>query len=248
MKRILPAFLGLILLFGFAACSSEVPESSSISSDSETSQVAGSTESESSSSETLLDPDGEPSADVDGSNILIACFTMPEDVETSGVDAITGASIVVNHGEVMGNAEYMANVIQDTVGGDLFRIETVQQYPLDHDPLVDQAADEQDENIRPELATRIENLAQYDVIFLGYPNWWGDMPQALYTFLDEYDFSGKTIIPFCPHGGSGFSRTESTIAELQPNATVSENGLTISRNEVADSAGEIAAWAENLGL
>ena len=70
----------------------------------------------------------------------------------------------------------------------------------------------------------------------------------LYTFLEEYDFSGKTIIPFCRHGGSGFSQTESTIAELQPNAVVSENGLTVSRNDVADSAQEITAWAEGLGL
>lgn len=148
----------------------------------------------------------------------------------------------------MGNVEYMASVIQETVGGNLFQIETVQQYPLDHDPLVDQAAEEQDADARPELATHIENLDPYDTIFLGYPNWWGDMPQSLYTFLEEYDFSGKTIIPFCPHGGSGFSRTESTIAELQPGATVSENGLTISRNDVADSHDQIAQWAAGLGL
>lgn len=74
------------------------------------------------------------------------------------------------------------------------------------------------------------------------------MPQALYTFLEEYDFSGKTIIPFCPHGGNGFSRTESTIADLQPEATVSEDGLTISRNDVADSHDQVAQWAAGLGL
>lgn len=96
---------------------------------------------------------------------------MPEDVDTEGVDAISGASIVVNGGEVMGNVEYMASVIQETVGGDLFQIETVEQYPLDHDPLVDQAAEEQDADARPELATHIDNLEQYDTIFLGYPNW-----------------------------------------------------------------------------
>ena len=179
---------------------------------------------------------------------MIAYFTMPEDVDTAGVDAVAGASIVVQDGEVLGNVEYMATVIQETVGGDLFQIETVQSYPLDHDPLVDQAAREQDEDARPELAAHIENLDQYDTVFLGYPNWWGDMPQALYTFLEEYDFSGKTIIPFCPHGGSGFSRTESTIARLQPGAVMSENGLTISRNDVADSAAEIRAWAEGLNL
>ena len=74
-------------------------------------------------------------------------------------------------------------------------------------------------------------------------NWWADMPQALYTFLESYDLSGKTIIPFCPHGGSGFSRTVQTIAELQPDATVSGDGLTISRNDVADSADSVAEWA-----
>ena len=173
---------------------------------------------------------------------------MPEDVDTTGVDAIAGASIVVDDGEVMGNVEYMARVIQETVGGDLFQIETVQQYPLDHDPLVDQAAEEQDAEARPELATHIENPDQYDVILLGYPNWWGDMPQPLYTFLEEYDFSGKTIIPFWPHGGSGFSRTERTIAQLQPGATVSEDGLAVSRNDVAQSRDQVAQWADRLGL
>ena len=113
---------------------------------------------------------------------------------------------------------------------------------------MDQAAEEQDENARPELATQIENPDQYDTILLGYPNWWGDMPMPLYTFLEEYDFAGKTIIPFTAHGGSGFSNTVSTIAELQPDAQVSEEGLSISRNEVADAADEISAWAEGLGL
>ena len=120
--------------------------------------------------------------------------------------------------------------------------------PLEHEALVDFAAEEQEAGARPALATQIENLEQYDTIFLGYPNWWGDMPQALYTFLESYDLSGKTIIPFCPHGGSGFSRTQSTIAELQPEATVREDGLAISRNDVADSAEQVTAWAQGLGL
>lgn len=158
------------------------------------------------------------------------------------------ASIVVRDGEILGNVEYMAQTIQQAVGGDLLRIETVEEYPLEHEALVDCAAEEQEAGARPALATQIENLEQYDTIFLGYPNWWGDMPQALYTFLESYDLSGKTIIPFCPHGGSGFSRTQSTIAELQPNATVREDGLTLSRNDVADSAEQVTAWAQGLGL
>lgn len=186
--------------------------------------------------------------DTSDSRILIAYFSMPEDIDTDGIDANAGASVVVRDGEVLGNVQFMAQTIQETIGGDLFRIETTQQYPLDHDPLVDQATEEQDEDTRPELATHIENPEQYDTILLGYPNWWGDMPQALYTFLEEYDFAGKTIIPFCPHGGSGFSKTESTIGKLQPDAQVSGDGLSISRNDVADSAKEVTHWAESLGL
>lgn len=187
-------------------------------------------------------------AEAAGSSILIAYFTMPEDVDPAGADAVAGASIVVRDGEILGNVEYMAQTIQQAVGGDLLRIETVEEYPLEHEALVDFAAEEQEAGARPALATQIENLGQYDTIFLGYPNWWGDMPQALYTFLESYDLSGKTIIPFCPHGGSGFSRTQSTIAELQPEATVREDGLTLSRNDVADSAEQVTAWAQGLGL
>lgn len=187
--------------------------------------------------------------DVDpDSGVLIAYFSMPEDVDTADADAVSGASIVVRDGETLGNVQYMAQIIQENTGGDLFRIETVQQYPLDHDPLVNQADEEQADNARPELKALPENLDDYDTIFLGYPNWWGDMPMPLYAFLESVDLSGKTIIPFCPHGGSGFSRTESTIAELQPDATVSEDGLAISRNDVAGAEGEIVSWLQGLGL
>ncbi|HIZ55434.1 MAG TPA: flavodoxin [Firmicutes bacterium] len=245
MKRLLITIFALTLLYCLAACGDQNTESS-LASVSSVSSTAF--EQESSEAGTSLASDSEASAQGGDSNILIAYFTMPEDVDTSNVDSIAGTSIVVNDGEVMGNVEYMASIIQAAVGGDLFQIETVEQYPLDHDALVDQAANEQDENARPKLSTHIENPDQYDTIILGYPNWWGDMPQALYTFLEEYDFSGKTIIPFCPHGGSGFSRTESTIAELQPDATVRTDGLTISRNDVAGSAEAVTEWAKGLGL
>ena len=231
MKRLVPLLLTGLLLLTAAGCSAAeepVPSSSA--------PESSSTASVSDGAETAEEPDG----------ILIAYFSVPEDVDTEGVDAVAGASVVVREGEVLGNTEYMAGIIQQTVGGDLFRIETVEDYPLDHDALVDFAAEEQDAEARPELAGEIENLDQYDTIFLGYPNWWGDMPMALYTFLESYDLSGKTVIPFCPHGGSRFSRTVETIAELQPDASVSGEGLAISRNEVAGSAETVAAWAEEV--
>lgn len=182
----------------------------------------------------------------DNENILIAYFSVPENVDTDGIDANSGASIVVKNKDVLGNMQYMAMTIQEAIGGELFRIETKEKYPLEHETLVNQAKEEQNEEVRPELATHIENVEQYDMIFLGYPNWWGDMPQPLYTFLEEYDFSGKTIIPFNSHGGSGFSNTIEEIKKLQPNATVKDDGLSISRNDVADSEQEITDWAKGL--
>ena len=172
---------------------------------------------------------------------------MPEDVDPAGADAVAGASIVVRDGEILGNVEYMAKTIQQAVGGDLLRIETVEEYPLEHEALVDFAAEEQEAGARPELATQIENLEQYDTIFLGYPNWWGDMPQALYAFLESYDLSGKTIIPFNVHNGSRVSRTIETIQELEPNATVIEDGFTISEQNVPEAADDVASWLQEIG-
>lgn len=111
-----------------------------------------------------------------------------------------------------------------------------------------QAAEEQDADARPELATHIDHFDQYEIVLLGYPNWWGDLPQPLYTFLEEYDFGAKTIIPFITHGGSGASRTVDTILELQPGALFRDNALILSRNDVAASADEVTDWAEGLGL
>lgn len=179
-----------------------------------------------------------------GSNILVAYFTMPE---TDGVDAVSGASRVVVDGNLYGNTQYLADLIRERTKGELFEIETVQEYPGEHDPLVDQAADEQSANVRPELASHIENLDAYDVIFLGYPNWWGDLPMPLYTFLEEYDFSGKTVIPFNSHGGSRFSGTIDTIKRMQPGATVITDGYTISRNDVGNAESSLGEWLTGLG-
>ena len=164
--------------------------------------------------------------------VLIAYFTVPEDVKTSDNDAIAGASIVVKDSEKMGNTEYVAGLVQKTIGGDLFRIETKDAYPLEHDTLVDQAAEEQEKELRPELSNHVENFEQYNTVILGFPNWWGDLPMPVYSFLEEYDFAGKTIIPFVTHGGSGFSATTDTISQLQPDA----------------AEDEVKKWAQGLGL
>lgn len=190
----------------------------------------------------------EPPGQEGNSKILIAYFSVPEDVEIQGVDAVASASVVVRDDERLGNTEYVAQTIQETIGGDLFRIDTTEAYPTDHDPLVDQAADEQDENLRPELATHVENFGQYETILLGFPNWWGDMPMPVYSFLEEYDFRAKEIIPFITHGGSRASRTIETISEIQPDTSVWDDALILSRDDVADSKDTITEWAMGLGI
>lgn len=181
-----------------------------------------------------------------GSSILITYFTVPE---TDGVDASSGASRRIINGEVIGSTQVIAQMIQNSTGGDLFAIETVQEYPGSHEPLVDQAAEEQEEDARPELATHVENMDQYDIIYIGYPNWWGDMPMPLYTFLEEYDLSGKILIPFTTHGGSSLSNTVQSIASEQPEATVIEHAFSISRDEDFTAAQEtVDTWLQEIGM
>ena len=97
------------------------------------------------------------------------------------------------------------------------------------------------------MTEHIENLDQYDTVFIGYPNWWADLPMAVYSFFDEYDFSGKTIIPFNVHNGSRFSRTIQTIEDLEPDAVVIEDGFTVNERDVADTAQDVADWPGRLG-
>ncbi|MHC1745683.1 MAG: flavodoxin [Negativicutes bacterium] len=187
------------------------------------------------------------STNKEGKKTLVVYFSMPETANPNNMTQEEANSTVVINGEVLGNTQYVAYLIQKNTGADIFRIEPKTPYPTNHKTLVDLGKAEQNNKARPELAAKVENLEQYNVIFLGYPNWWGDMPMILYSFLENHNLSGKTIIPFSTHGGSGFSNTINTIAALQPNANVIKNGFTVSRDTVQSSADDIAAWVKKLG-
>jgi len=175
---------------------------------------------------------------------VIAYFSVPE---TDGVDAVSGASRVVARGKVVGNTEFNAQTIQSTIGGDLFAIETTRRYPGSHAPLVEFADRERRANARPELSSRVDPKG-YGVIFLGYPNWYADMPMPLYTFLETHDFSGMTIVPFVTHGGSGSSRTVDAIRRLQPNASVVTDILTLERHSVPSAERDVKKWLAGLKI
>lgn len=156
-------------------------------------------------------------------------------------------NILVLYFSMTGNTQTVAEMIHNQVGGDILRLETVQEYPTDYDELVDYAQNEQSENARPQLKTSIENISNYDVIFLGYPNWWSDMPMPVYSFLDEYDLSGKTIAPFITHGGSGLSSTPEKIKQEEPSATVT-NGLAVYGDDVDSSNTDVTNWLNEIGV
>lgn len=160
MKKIISFLMSVFLLFSLSACGNG--NGNQLSEERNTEKMM--TESQDASVQTKQD-----GTENTNSRILIAYFSVPEDVDTDGVDAVSGASIVVKDNEVMGNTEYVAKTIQKTIGGDLFRIETVDKYPLDHETLVNQAADEQDDSARPELAALLKILKDTTRLFWDFP-------------------------------------------------------------------------------
>ncbi len=143
-----------------------------------------------------------------------------------------------------GNTQKVANEIARQTGGTLFRIQPVQKYPTQYDQCTQTAKSEQDANVRPALSNRVENMAQYDVIYLGYPVWWGDMPMSLFTFIESYDFSGKTIYPFATHEGSGMGRTETSLKKALPHTMIHE-GLAIKGHVAQKEASAVETAVRN---
>ena len=143
-----------------------------------------------------------------------------------------------------GNTERVAEFIQKAVGGDLFEIDTVREYAKDYHECTNEAMAEKRAGARPQLKRLPESIDDFDVIFLGYPNWWSTCPMAVFTFLEAFDFSGKTIIPFCTNEGSGMGSSEGDIREVCPQAEV-KKGLSIRGSDAASSENRVQTWAKN---
>ena len=146
-----------------------------------------------------------------------------------------------------GNTENVAEAILSQTDSDIFEIVPATPYSDDYDTVLDVAQKEQQEDARPAISKGIENIADYDVIYVGFPNWWGDMPMILYTFFDTYDLSGKTIALFCTSGGSGLSNTVDEVKTLEPNATVTD-GLHIRDNAADNPESAVSEWLDDIGL
>lgn len=149
-----------------------------------------------------------------------------------------------------GNTAIVADIIAKKLGADTFEVKAATPYPDAYEACTELAKRELESNARPAFAKNIDSFAQYDTIFVGYPIWWGAVPRVMMTFLEANDLSGKTIVPFCTHGGSGLSGTEREIADACPNAKVL-SGLAIvgkqCQNDPAAVEGEVADWLKGLG-
>ena len=246
MKKLISALLLVTMLFTLAACggnadtasnavpseaSTQTPETPEVSSAPETTSQPEESASTTGAQESNTDAES-------SSNVLIAYFSRAGD--NIGVGVVE-----------TGNTQIIAEMIAEQNGGTLFHIETVVPYPENYRECTEYAQQEKNNNARPELTASIENMDDYDVVFLGYPNWWGDMPMAVYTFLESYDFSGKTIIPFCTHEGSGLSNTVQSIGTTCPGAEVL-NGLslrgTTAQNSRTEAKEAVVNWLAELGL
>lgn len=188
------------------------------------------------------------SEQAEGSSILVAYFSRVGNMDfEEGVDVVTSASVNIEGDNISGNAQLLAQMAQEVTGGDLFFIETVEKYPAEYRGTTDQAKEEQDIDARPELASHVEDMDSYDTVILIYPDWWGTLPQPVFTFLEEYDFSGKTIWPLCTHEGSGLGSSESDIARLAPDAELAE-GLAIRGSAAGSSQADVEAWLSDLKI
>lgn len=145
----------------------------------------------------------------------------------------------------VGNTEVVAKMIQEITDGSLFHIESKNAYPEDYTETTEIARKELRVNARPELTDQMDDIAAYDVVFLGYPNWCGTMPMPVFTFLEEYDFSRKTIIPFCTHEGGGLGHSEKDIAKRCPTATILK-GLAINGSTVGSAKNTVSEWLDKI--
>lgn len=190
-----------------------------------------------------------PETDVSDSKILIAYFTwadntVVDDPSSVDTDASTSASVLAP-----GNAAIVASYIRDAVGGDMFSMIVAEPYSSNYDECLDRAADEKADNARPEIVNRVENMEEYDIVFLGYPNWWYTAPMAIFSFIESYDFGGKIVIPFCAHGTGGLASSVRDISAALPEDTnFVTNAFGVYRPDTIGCRPDVNEWLAEIGF
>lgn len=263
MKKILLVLMAIVLTFGLVACNSEnssggqsntnnssstrtSSESNETQSSSETSTSSENSGTQSSSATSTPSQNSETQSSVETSisEQSSESTQSPEQPDQSQTKAL------VAYFSATGNTKAVAETLAELKNADIYEIVPEQPYTAEdlnyNDRSTRATAEQNDPNARPAISGEITNIDQYDVIYVGYPIWWGDMPRILYTFFDTYDLSGKTIAPFCTSGGSGLSGTPRTIANLESGATVLD-GLHVSDSSADNAQSKVNEWLTSIG-
>ncbi len=246
MNKIVATILAFTFLFLLTACgSSQNPEKQQGTAVSETasSQSADKLPQDTAETEEEMESVEGVSGEKGNSDILVAYFSWAENAILEGeVDAVASPSVLVP-----GNVQQLAGWVQEETGGNLFSIRVTEPYPSDWDDCLERANQERGDNARPALQERVENLDQYDTVFLGYPNWWYGVPMALLFFLEENDLSGKQVYLFCSHGTGGLASSVDIITEAVPEAMISDTIFDCYEEEASSSEEAIKNWVAELG-
>lgn len=226
MKKLLLSFFSLVFAFSFTGCDNSNKE------EAQTKPTNKTTQEESSSSTTKR------SAQQTDGKILVAYFSWADNaVLDEDVDAVTSPSVIAP-----GNVEELAGWVQEETGGELFSIRVKDPYPSDWDDCLERANEERGDDARPELEENVENLDDYDTVYLGYPNWWYGVPMPLLSFLEENDLSGKQVYLFCSHGTGGLANSVEIITDALPDAEISDNIFDCYEEDASSSENDIKEW------
>lgn len=226
--------LAAMLLFALAACGSEAEESGAdaAAQTEQTAAEAGSPENSQA-----------PKAAADGKNILIAYFSWAENAEQENIDAMTSPSV-----KKPGDVARLASWVREETGGQTFSIQVKEPYPADWDGCLERGNAEKSKGTRPALKGKIENPDDYDIVFLGYPNWWYSCPMALISFLEENDLSGKQVFLFCSHGTGGLASSVEDIKAAAPRANISDQVFDVYEEDAAGAREDIVQWVKSLEI
>lgn len=230
MKKMFSIVLTLMMVFSLVACGNGGTEESSAPE-----EISGSESS------------AVPEENTPSSESTVPAESASQVEESSQPETETGSASLVVYFSWSGNTESVANEIQAQTGADIFEIVPAEPYTDDYNTLLDIAQNEQANDARPAIAQSVENFDRYETVYFGFPNWWASIPMPIASFLEEYDFAGKTIIPFCSHGGGRFGQSLTAIAKLTPDAAMGK-ALSIHYSGGSSMPEDVSSWLAENGI
>ena len=174
---------------------------------------------------------------------IMATFSMNVEAQKTS----NGKKVLVAYFSRSGNTKAIASHIKELTGGDLFEIQTAKPYPADYHTCTEVAKKEKNDNARPELKEKVKNMEEYDIIFIGFPNWWGTMPMPILTFLESYKLEGKIVIPFCTHGGGGEQSCSKDFVKNTSKAT-NKKGFITSGGSASSARPQVEKWLKEIDV